>query len=108
MYVNFGSRFFTGGIIVPNNTKERILESALDIFAALPWIAIGNCVSSHISKEDDEDNQNNDKNRGDTLKAVYMIGGTMGAGKTSLCQKLKKELPISLKEALLVFRFIRN
>lgn len=26
------------------------------------------------------------------MKKIYLIGGTMGVGKTTLCQKLKKEL----------------
>jgi broad-specificity NMP kinase len=27
------------------------------------------------------------------MKQLYIIGGTMGVGKTTICQKLKKELP---------------
>lgn len=30
------------------------------------------------------------------MKTLYLIGGTMGVGKTSVCQQLKKELPDSV------------
>ncbi len=30
------------------------------------------------------------------MKKVYIIGGTMGVGKTSVCQELKKRLPASV------------
>ena len=30
------------------------------------------------------------------MKALYMIGGTMGVGKTTVCQQLKRELPSSV------------
>lgn len=30
------------------------------------------------------------------MKRLYIIGGTMGVGKTSVCQQLKKELPDSV------------
>ena len=30
------------------------------------------------------------------MKTLYLIGGTMGAGKTAVCQRLKKDLPNSV------------
>lgn len=30
------------------------------------------------------------------MKTLYLIGGTMGVGKTTVCQQLKKELPQSV------------
>lgn len=30
------------------------------------------------------------------MKTIYLIGGTMGVGKTTVCQQLKKELPNSV------------
>ena len=30
------------------------------------------------------------------MKKLYMVGGTMGAGKTAVCQQLKKQLPDSV------------
>ena len=30
------------------------------------------------------------------MKTIYLIGGTMGAGKTTVSQQLKKELPNSV------------
>lgn len=30
------------------------------------------------------------------MKTLYMIGGTMGIGKTTVCQQLKQELPFSV------------
>ncbi|MBE6915609.1 MAG: nucleotide kinase, partial [Ruminococcaceae bacterium] len=27
------------------------------------------------------------------MKTLYMIGGTMGVGKTTVCQQLKQDLP---------------
>lgn len=34
--------------------------------------------------------------RNDKMKRLYLIGGTMGVGKTLLCQELKKKLPNSV------------
>ncbi len=34
--------------------------------------------------------------RTDDMKTLYLVGGTMGAGKTTVCQRLKKELPQSV------------
>lgn len=31
-----------------------------------------------------------------TMKRIYLIGGTMGVGKTSVCQQLKRNLPNSV------------
>ena len=33
------------------------------------------------------------KKRGYKMKTLYIIGGTMGVGKTTVCQQLKKDLP---------------
>ena len=30
------------------------------------------------------------------MKTLYMIGGTMGVGKTTVCQQLKQDLPNSV------------
>ena len=30
------------------------------------------------------------------MKTIYLIGGTMGVGKTTICQQLKQELPNSV------------
>ena len=30
------------------------------------------------------------------MKTLYMIGGTMGVGKTTVCQQLKRSLPNSV------------
>lgn len=30
------------------------------------------------------------------MKTLYMVGGTMGIGKTTVCQQLKQDLPNSV------------
>ena len=34
-----------------------------------------------------------DNRENHVVKKLYMIGGTMGVGKTAVCQQLKKQLP---------------
>ena len=40
------------------------------------------------------------------MKTLYMIGGTMGIGKTTVCQQLKQDLPNSLNVKLNILNFV--